>query len=454
MVNLEEVTLVIPSYNNLKYLKKCYRVFRKHYPKTPLVLIDDGSTDGTGEWLQSLDDNQLQVVVEKERLGHTIRYDQGFELARTPVVGILHADMFVGPGYLEELLKVLEKGRVVCGRRVEPPLHPEGNEKIIQNFGIDIEDLNLEGFDNFCKQYQKEHKGEVIKSMFAPWIIYKEDLEKVEGHDPLFAPFPFEDSDIFQRWLLTGLELRQAVCALVYHLTCRGHRWTEEIGKDDDFFLQAQSRAQKNYLRKWGVFIKNDLFLHPVVPKVFDLGVVVEKVADISFALEIEPFIRTLYLPPQYVEECVKINQKDTIVDLSKKILPYTSQPPHDIIITLPRLDGRTTPLVKGLPNLLNVQNFKYSVYMYDTMKIEINTLFDYSMLLIRPSNHYLYMNMKENKELIYQDLYRIVTQGKAWPSFFTPSMKKQTILKIKEYFDSTKDYRRSKTLEQLTEQF
>ena len=40
--------------------------------------------------------------------------------------------------YVENVLKHIKKGTVVCGTRVEPPLHPAGKEKIIENFS----DLN------------------------------------------------------------------------------------------------------------------------------------------------------------------------------------------------------------------------------------------------------------------------------------------------------------------------
>jgi len=72
----------------------------------------------------------------------------------------------------------------------------------------------------------------------------------------MFAPFPYEDSDIFQRWILAGYELIQSRDAFVYHLTCRGHRWTEQVGRDDDYFKQVSEKAGRNYLRNGVVGLK------------------------------------------------------------------------------------------------------------------------------------------------------------------------------------------------------
>jgi glycosyltransferase involved in cell wall biosynthesis len=102
-------------------------------------MLDDGSTDGTTEWLAGISDDNITAVYRSDkRVGHTILYDKGIELAETEVVGIMHADMILGPYYLENMLKHLQRETVVCATRVEPPLHPAGEEKIIRHFWTDF----------------------------------------------------------------------------------------------------------------------------------------------------------------------------------------------------------------------------------------------------------------------------------------------------------------------------
>jgi glycosyltransferase involved in cell wall biosynthesis len=264
-------TLVIPSYNNLKHIKNAYTSIRKHYPKVNLVLLDDGSNDGTWEWLSSLIKTDLYLTIYKseERVGHTILYDKGIELAKTDIIGILHADMIVGPNYIENLLKHLKPQTVVCATRIEPPLHPEGKEKIIRNFGLDFDDLNIEAFEEYTLEAQNAYKDQTSKGMFAPWILYKSDFQAIGGHDPGFAPFPYEDSDIFQRWILAGYELIQSRDSFVYHLTCRGHRWNEQVGKNDDYFTIVEKKAREYYIKKWGSWIKNNEYQCPTIIPVY-----------------------------------------------------------------------------------------------------------------------------------------------------------------------------------------
>jgi glycosyltransferase involved in cell wall biosynthesis len=268
-----KISFIIPSYNNLRHLKNSYTSIKKHAPQAEVILLDDGSTDDTWNWIQEQDCVKYK---SETRVGHTILYDKGIELATNDIVGILHADMIIGPNYVENILKHLKPGKIVCATRVEPPLHPSGHEKIIQNFGIDFDDLNIPLFEEFCLKTQKENKDITTKGMFAPWVIHKKDFQAIGGHDPGFAPFPYEDSDIFQRWILAGYELIQSRDALVYHLTCRGHRWNKEIGINDDEFKIFEERARKYYLKKWGSWIKNDNWGHPILSPVYKKSIVIE----------------------------------------------------------------------------------------------------------------------------------------------------------------------------------
>ena len=116
-------TVVIPSHNTLEHLKNTYASIKKYAPNVPMIIIDDASEDGTDKWLESLVDKNLTVIIDKERKGHTYWYDEGMRRAKTDIVSILHSDMIIGPGYFENMLKHLDKGKVVCATRIEPPIH-------------------------------------------------------------------------------------------------------------------------------------------------------------------------------------------------------------------------------------------------------------------------------------------------------------------------------------------
>lgn len=382
MVN--NVTLVIPTYNNLKHIKNAYTSIRKYYPTLELVLLDDGSSDGTFEWLESIKEEDENVVLyqSEERVGHTILYDVGIDMAKTEIIGIIHADMIVSENYLENLLKHLDRGKVVCGTRIEPPLHPPGNEKIVQNFGMDFDDLNIPAFEEFVKKTQLENKDVTTKGMFAPWILYKEDFQSIGGHDPLFAPFPYEDSDIFQRWILAGYELIQSRDSFVYHLTCRGHRWNEQVQKDDDYYKIASNKAARNYLRKWGIWIENDSYQYPIITPKYNVEFRVFNCRTELLTL-LEPWCDSIYvdLYESMIDNYIKKEQPNTLINLSDKINKTFDS---DIIV---RMDGNTLTdndfkLIQQLPKIIQ-DSGEIGKFNIGNLEITINSMNEYQNNLI-----------------------------------------------------------------------
>lgn len=328
------ISFIIPSYNNLQHLKNVYISIQKHAPQAEVILLDDGSTDGTQDWIQQ--QNCLKYRSEK-RMGHTILYDKGIELATNEIVGILHADMIIGPNYIENLLKHLSPGKVVCATRIEPPLHPKGKEKIIRDFGMDFNTLNIDDFEKYVLKAQAEFKDQTTRGMFAPWILYKKDFQAIGGHDPLFAPFPYEDSDIFQRWILAGYELIQSRDAFVYHLTCRGHRWNEQIGKDDDYYKIVSQRASRNYLRKWGSWIENDSYQYPIITPKYDIGFIIKN-CNLDLLKVLEPWASTSYVDFNYTDY-LYIEKDNTLMDLNERVKPFDNEKNNEILV---EIDGTT----------------------------------------------------------------------------------------------------------------
>lgn len=384
------LSLIIPSYNNLQHLKNVYVSIRKHYPKIDVILLDDGSTDDTWSWLNSLVKNDSNLIIYKseERVGHTILYDKGIELAKTDIVGILHADMIVGPNYVKNLLKHLKPQTVVCATRIEPPLHPKGKEKIIKDFGMDFDTLDISSFERFCDSLQQEFENQTTKGMFAPWVLYKKDFQAIGGHDPLFAPFPYEDSDIFQRWILAGYELIQSRDSFVYHLTCRGHRWNEQIGKDDDFYKKASAKAARNYLRKWGNWIENDLYQHPIINPKYDIGFRIFN-CNSEFLELLEPWCSTLLIDDEmqvltsfYLDK----EQENTIIDLSKKIktTPFDILE-NEIIVEIDRnsFNQQDFQIIQQLAKIIQ-DNGEIGRFVLGNLSIKITQMNEYQNSLVQ----------------------------------------------------------------------
>lgn len=385
------ISFIIPSYNNLKHLKNVYASIKKHAPSTEIVLLDDASTDGTWDWICEVakSDDKIIKIRWTTRVGHTILYDVGIRYANNDIVGILHADMILGPNYVENVLKHLKPGVVVCGTRIEPPLHPEGMEKIIKDFGLDFDSLNIKAFEDYCVIAQETFANQTTKGMFAPWVIYKKDFEAIGGHDPLFAPFPYEDSDIFQRWILAGYELIQSRDSFVYHLTCRGHRWNEKVGVNDSYFEVASKVAGRNYLRKWGSWIKNDEYQHPIIPHKYNVAFVVRNCSEDLLGI-LEPWCDRIYVDNTF--SYIESEQPNTKFDLTKRVLYINENNPdleNDIVLEFNGKDFKQSSfnVIQNLSEILT-DSGEIGTFELDCFKITINQLTTYEDTLIHTKNY------------------------------------------------------------------
>ncbi|MBT7558361.1 glycosyltransferase family 2 protein, partial [Candidatus Woesearchaeota archaeon] len=223
---MKPISFIQPSRNNLRYLKWSYNSIRKNLdPQHEICWADDCSDDGTWEWMNEIAEKDPNVKIHRNegpnRLGHTILYDTLVnDYATNDIVMIYHADMYACPGMDEAVLKHLEPGKVVSATRIEPPLHPDGPEKILYDCGIEPEEFDEDKLFEFLNTTDTSAKP--TKGIFAPWAIYKEDFQSINGHDPLYAPQSKEDSDIFNRFVLAGYDLVQTWKGFVYHMTSRG----------------------------------------------------------------------------------------------------------------------------------------------------------------------------------------------------------------------------------------
>jgi GT2 family glycosyltransferase len=345
-----DVTFVLPSYNTLNYTMMAYRSIREFYPNTEVIILDDGSNDGTIDYLNTqtkLDDNlRTWVNATGNILGHTITYDMGIKMSKNPIVTIFHSDMICAKNYLENMLKHYEPKTVVCATRIEPTgIYPEGKEKILKPFGIEFHEFKKKEFTSFVSQEQVDSKDKTSNGIFAPWMMSKEDFLDIGGHNALlYAPFPTEDSDIFLRFALVGYKLIQSRDSLCFHFISKGHRgWAKNgVGKDDKMFEFYRNRSLRNYLRNWHKMFQYDEFHHPITHPVYNIGFVITDVTSEDFLHFIETWATNIFIDNTICgDRYIAKEQPTTRINLSTRIHnhSYIEQVNNDILLYFSQKD-------------------------------------------------------------------------------------------------------------------
>ena len=363
-------------------------------------MADDFSDDGTWEWMQKIAEIDGNVKIHRNegptRLGHTILYDTLInDYATNDIVMIYHADMYALPGLDVEINKHIKPGVVVSGTRIEPPLHPDGPEKILADYGIEPEEFNehelLRDLDKM------RDKGKTTEGIFAPWAIMKEDFQSIGGHDPLYAPQSKEDSDIFNRFLLNGYKFVQTWEGFVYHMTCRGSRFADGAkrnpdgqvfmkNRETDEWLAQNIRSTRNFIRKWGHFVKHDALLKPIVPPKYDIGFVVKNCNEQMLEM-LEPWCSTIYIDHSFdAKHYIDREQSNTMFNLDKRIQSIHGKKVNDIEV---RFDGsqftnQSFQYIQQLSEILANDELEIGSFELDIFEININKLKTYEGELIK----------------------------------------------------------------------
>ncbi|SVE51181.1 uncharacterized protein METZ01_LOCUS504035, partial [marine metagenome] len=170
--------------------------------------------------------------------------------------------------------------------------------------------------------------------------------------------------DIFNRMHLLDYKFVQTWKGFVYHMTSRGSRFNPMAGgapgKDSPEWIHTTTKNMRNFIRKWGTMVQHDEYMKPIVSPKYDIGFVVEN-CDTSMLKELEPWCSDIYGDwvghkgygvNKYIEE----EQKNTTIDLSKKIHSDHFKPKNDVVV---RFDA----------NKLNANNFQIIIKLSDVLR-------------------------------------------------------------------------------------
>ena len=107
------ITVIIPVYNVENYLEKCVKsVEAQTYDNCEIILVDDGSTDSSGELCDRLAEKNPAIrVIHQENRGLGGARNSGLEVCDTKYVFFLDSDDYLSPSALESCFTVAEKNR-------------------------------------------------------------------------------------------------------------------------------------------------------------------------------------------------------------------------------------------------------------------------------------------------------------------------------------------------------
>jgi len=108
------ISVIVPVYNTEKYLERCVEsILKQTYTNLEIILVDDGSTDGSGKICDEYrkKDGRI-VVIHKPNGGQSSARNAGIDSARGDYIGFIDSDDCVSPSMYEKLLSIMMENEV------------------------------------------------------------------------------------------------------------------------------------------------------------------------------------------------------------------------------------------------------------------------------------------------------------------------------------------------------
>jgi glycosyltransferase involved in cell wall biosynthesis len=202
-------SVVIPTYNRKPILEKCLKALEKQQLTASnvsgyeVVVVDDGSTDGTVEWLgEHKSDFPHVQVYEQNHQGPAAARNLGVEKAKGDTIIFIDSDLVVTETFLQSHTNALVEGQKKLG-----------NDKFFTYGAV----INTSNFDNPTSEPYKITDFSAAFFATGNVAIPKHWLEKAGLFDSGFQLYGWEDLELGVRLKNLGLKLIKCPEAVGYH---------------------------------------------------------------------------------------------------------------------------------------------------------------------------------------------------------------------------------------------
>lgn len=198
-----KLSIITLTLNKLDYTKNFIESLKKYTKDFELIIVDNGSTDGTVEYIKSIP--EIKLIQNGENRGFSKGNNQGIEIAEGEYIGFLNNDILLYPNWFEACEKVFanEKAGFVSPRHINPHYDNTNPEKYIKYF------------QNF--HYDKPYEKSFDECVFSCVITNRDVLDKIGVFDENFFPAFFEDNDLKYRAIEAGYGIYVTNEACFYH---------------------------------------------------------------------------------------------------------------------------------------------------------------------------------------------------------------------------------------------
>jgi GT2 family glycosyltransferase len=233
-------SIVIPTWNNLDYLKLCIKSLQQHssYDHELLVHVNDGS-DGTLEWVRSAG---IAHSHSRNNIGIPLSLNYLAAQAKRDWLLYLNDDMVCCPGWDSALVDATRDADNHLAMFFATLIEPSdmGNPLVVvQDFGRTPAEFDLLAMRANCLS---QPRADIFGEASQPTLVHRMWWQTVGGYGVEYGPGMSSDLDLLMKFWVVGCRYYRVVGASrVYHFS---QRTTRRL---------RQNRGGRTFVMKWGV---------------------------------------------------------------------------------------------------------------------------------------------------------------------------------------------------------
>jgi len=242
-----KVSVIVVAYQNEDLTRLCVESVLANtlHPNLELILVDNGSSDGTARYLRHVEtgDDRIKVILNDENRGFAAANNQGLALATGDYLVLLNNDTVVPRGWLLPMLRHLADPEIGL---VGPTTNFAGNEA-----KIEVSYDSLDQLTAFAEARMWDHEGRSFDiDMLAMFCLAlrRDVFEEVGTLDEDFRVGLFEDDDYSRRVREKGYRIVCAEDAYVHHVGQAAFKQLLSTGEYDEIWNANKEVFEK----KWG----------------------------------------------------------------------------------------------------------------------------------------------------------------------------------------------------------
>ena len=234
----EKISVIVPIYNSIDCLEKCVRsICAQTYANLEILLVDDGSTDGTDRLCErlALEDSRIRTY-HKKNGGASSARNIGIQLASGEYLGFVDSDDYIEPDMYELLMKAMREKHVSIVQISRDEVNEAGIR--MPDVCVPPSEVRFCGTEDFLKDLLL-HKGDCS---FCTKLVDKKLFENHRFPEGVLN----EDFSLLVEMLqeIDGITILPKQC---YHVVCRQESTTRKKTQDSfsRVFLDIVNNADK-----------------------------------------------------------------------------------------------------------------------------------------------------------------------------------------------------------------